>query len=29
MDLFALVPQLGLRFEPQVEPLDRRLDDRL
>src|SRR5262249_40718894 len=26
-DLFALVPQLGLRSEPQLEPLDRRLDD--
>src|SRR3954452_18114545 len=26
-DLFALVPQLGLRFEPQLEPLDRLLDD--
>jgi transposase, IS5 family len=26
-DLFALVPQLGLRFEPQLEPLDRPLDD--
>jgi IS5 family transposase len=26
-DLFALVPQLGLRFEPQLEPLDRILDD--
>jgi IS5 family transposase len=26
-DLFALVPQLGLRFEPQLEHLDRLLDD--
>src|SRR3954465_1346548 len=26
-DLFALVPQLGLRFEPQLELLDRLLDD--
>jgi IS5 family transposase len=26
-DLFALVPQLGLRFEPQIEQLDRLLDD--
>jgi transposase, IS5 family len=26
-DLFALVPQLGLRFEPQLEQLDRMLDD--
>src|SRR5579875_3619670 len=26
-DLFALVPRLGLRFEPQLEPLDRLLDD--
>jgi IS5 family transposase len=26
-DLFALVPQLGLRFEPQLEQLDRILDD--
>ena len=26
-DLFALVPQLDLRFEPQLEPLDRLLDD--
>src|SRR3954469_5334235 len=26
-DLFALVPQLGLRFEPQLERLDGRLDD--
>jgi IS5 family transposase len=26
-DLFALVPQLGLRFEPQLEQLDRWLDD--
>src|SRR5215218_1352796 len=26
-DLFALVPQLGLRFEPQLEQLDRLLDD--
>src|SRR5512143_600184 len=26
-DLFALVPQLGLRFEPQLEQLDRRTDD--
>src|SRR4051794_6484217 len=26
-DLFALVPQLGLRLEPQLEPLDRLLDD--
>ena len=24
-DLFALVPQLGLRFEPQLEQLDRLL----
>lgn len=27
IDLFALVPQLGLRFEPQLEQLDRLLDD--
>jgi IS5 family transposase len=26
-DLFAPVPQLGLRFEPQLEELDRLLDD--
>src|SRR4051794_5023231 len=26
-DLFALVPQLGLCFEPQPEQLDRLLDD--
>lgn len=26
-DLFALAPQLGLRFEPQLELLDRLLDD--
>lgn len=26
-DLFALVPQLDLRFEPQLEQLDRLLDD--
>src|SRR4051794_1063344 len=26
-DLFALVPQLGLLFEPQLEQLDRLLDD--
>ncbi|MGZ3396742.1 MAG: ISNCY family transposase [Isosphaeraceae bacterium] len=26
-DLFALVPQLGLRFEPLLEQLDRLLDD--
>src|SRR3954447_5522587 len=26
-DLFALVPQLGLRFEPQLEQFDRLLDD--
>src|SRR3954451_21653871 len=26
-DLFALVPQLGLRHEPQLEQLDRLLDD--
>src|SRR5436309_3279413 len=26
-DLFALVPQLGLRFEPQLEQLDSLLDD--
>src|SRR6187551_3909676 len=26
-DLFALVPQLGLRFEPQLEQLDCLLDD--
>jgi transposase, IS5 family len=26
-DLFALVPQLGLRFESQLEQLDRLLDD--
>ena len=28
-DLFALVPQLGLRFEPQLEQLDRLLDDEI
>lgn len=28
-DLFALVPQLGLRFEPQFEQLDRLLDDEI
>src|SRR4051794_27334185 len=27
VDLFALVPQLGLRFEPQLAQLDRLLDD--
>ncbi len=27
VDLFALVPQLGLRLEPQLEQLDRLLDD--
>ena len=27
VDLFALVPQLGLKFEPQLEQLDRLLDD--
>jgi transposase, IS5 family len=27
VNLFALVPQLGLRFEPQLEQLDRLLDD--
>lgn len=27
VDLFALAPQLGLRFEPQLEQLDRLLDD--
>jgi IS5 family transposase len=27
VDLFAMVPQLGLRFEPQLERLDRLLDD--
>jgi IS5 family transposase len=27
IDLFALVPQLDLRFEPQLEQLDRLLDD--
>jgi IS5 family transposase len=27
VDLFALVPQLGLRFEPQLEQLDSLLDD--
>jgi transposase, IS5 family len=27
VDLFALVPQLGLRFEPQLQQLDRLLDD--
>ncbi len=26
-DLFALVPKLGFRFEPQLEQLDRLLDD--
>jgi transposase, IS5 family len=26
-DLLALVPQLGLRLEPQLEQLDRLLDD--
>src|SRR4051812_44276357 len=26
-DLFALVPQLGLRFEPELKQLDRLLDD--
>jgi IS5 family transposase len=26
-DLFALVPRLGLRFDPQLEQLDRLLDD--
>ena len=26
-DLFALVPQIGLRFEPQLEPLDLLLED--
>jgi hypothetical protein len=26
-DLFALIPQLELRFEPQLEHLDRLLDD--
>src|SRR3954452_14909363 len=26
-DLFAPVPQLGLRFEPRLEHLDRLLDD--
>ena len=26
-DLFAMVPQLGLRFEPLLEQLDRLLDD--
>ena len=26
-DLFALVPQLGLRLEPQLAQLDRLLDD--
>ena len=26
-DLFALVPQLGLHFEPQLDQLDRLLDD--
>ena len=26
-DLFALLPRLGLRFEPQLEQLDRLLDD--
>src|SRR3954454_5943630 len=26
-DLFAMVPQLGLGFEPQLEQLDRLLDD--
>src|SRR4030081_1606410 len=28
-DLFALVPQIGLRFEPQLEQLDRLLDDEI
>jgi IS5 family transposase len=27
VDLFAMLPQLGLRFEPQLEQLDRLLDD--
>src|SRR5512135_1768058 len=27
VDLFALVPQLGLQFEPQLAQLDRLLDD--
>jgi transposase, IS5 family len=27
VDLFALVPQLGLHFEPQLQQLDRLLDD--
>ena len=27
VNLFASVPQLGLRFEPQLEQLDRILDD--
>src|SRR5512147_2231393 len=27
VDLFALVPQLGLEFEPQLAQLDRLLDD--
>jgi transposase, IS5 family len=27
VDLFALVPQLGLKFEPRLEQLDRLLDD--
>ena len=27
VDLFALVPQLGLQFEPQLIRLDRLLDD--
>ena len=27
MDLFALIPQLGLQFEPQLAPLDPLLDD--
>ena len=27
IDLFALVPQLGSQFEPQLAQLDRLLDD--
>ena len=27
VDLFALVPQLGLEFDPQLAQLDRLLDD--
>ena len=27
VNLFALTPQLGLHFEPQLEQLDRLLDD--